>query len=101
MSSYFITGSSRGLGLSMIQHLANQQRSEVSYVFASARKQSLELLDVVNKYPGHVIFVKLDVTDSIGCEKAANKVRAIVGEAGLDILVNNAAVNPRDSADRM
>jgi NAD(P)-dependent dehydrogenase (short-subunit alcohol dehydrogenase family) len=56
---------------------------------------------VVDAYPGRVIFIQLDVTDNIGCEKAANKVRQVVGDAGLDVLINNAAANPRDRADRM
>ena len=101
MASYFITGSAKGLGLSMATELAREHRSEVSYIFASARRKSSQLSDLINKNPGRVIFVQLDVTDSIGCEKAANKVRAVVGENGLDFLINNAAMNPRDRADRM
>jgi NAD(P)-dependent dehydrogenase (short-subunit alcohol dehydrogenase family) len=101
MASYFVTGSSRGLGLSMVTELASQPRSRVSYIFASARKRSSGLAEITDKYPGRVIFIQLDVTDSVGCEKAANKVRQVVGCAGLDYLINNAAANPRDRADRM
>lgn len=85
----------------MVTELAQEPRSQVSYVFASARKKSTGLTEIIDKYPGRVIFIQLDVTDSIGCEKAANKVRQVVGHAGLDILINNAAANPRDRADRM
>ena len=101
MSSYFITGSSRGLGLSMVGELAASSRAEASYIFASARKKSTALSAVIDKYPGRVIFIQLDVTDNIGCEKAANKAKAVVGDRGLDFLINNAAANPRDRADRM
>jgi NAD(P)-dependent dehydrogenase (short-subunit alcohol dehydrogenase family) len=85
----------------MVTELAQEPRSRVSYIFASARKKSTGLTEVIDKYPGRVIFIQLDVTDSIGCEKAANKVRQVVGHVGLDFLINNAAANPRDRADRM
>jgi NAD(P)-dependent dehydrogenase (short-subunit alcohol dehydrogenase family) len=85
----------------MVTELAKAPRSEVSYIFASARRKNTHLSELVDRNPGRVVFVQLDVTDSIGCEKAANKVRQVVGDAGLDVLINNAAANPRDKADRM
>lgn len=85
----------------MVTELAKEPRSRVSYIFASARRKSTYLTDILDRYPGRVVFIQLDVTDSIGCEKAANKVRQVVDNAGLDILINNAAANPQDRADRM
>jgi NAD(P)-dependent dehydrogenase (short-subunit alcohol dehydrogenase family) len=85
----------------MVTELAQAPRSEVRHIFASARKQTPELKKIARANPGRVVFIKLDVTDSIGGQKAHNKVKAIVGTAGLDVLINNAAANPRDRADRM
>jgi NAD(P)-dependent dehydrogenase (short-subunit alcohol dehydrogenase family) len=85
----------------MVTELTSAPRTEVSYIFASARKRTTQLSDLMESCPGRVVFIQLDVTDIIGCEKAANKVRLLVGDAGLDVLINNAATNPRDTADRM
>lgn len=85
----------------MVTELSESPRSKASYIFASARRKSATLAALVDRHPGRVIFIQLDVTDSIGCEKAANKIRAVVSNRGLDFLINNAAANPRDNAERM
>jgi NAD(P)-dependent dehydrogenase (short-subunit alcohol dehydrogenase family) len=101
MSSYFLTGSSSGLGLAIVTQLASLPKLKVSYIFATARTKSLALSNLCDQHPGRVIFISLDVTDNVSCEKAASKVQQIVGEKGLDVLINNAGVNPRDDAERM
>jgi len=62
MSSYLITGCSRGLGLALAAKLATFAASEVSVVFATARNESPELKKLAASSSGRVLFVKLDVT---------------------------------------
>lgn len=101
MSSYLLTGSSSGLGLLMATQLASLPPTEISHIFATARRNTPALLALCTQYPGRVIYLHLDVTNDISCSKAAIKVGQIVGEKGLDVLINNAAANPRDDAERM
>lgn len=41
------------------------------------------------------------MTDNVSCEKAAAKVQRVVGDNGLDVVINNAAANPREDPHRM
>jgi NAD(P)-dependent dehydrogenase (short-subunit alcohol dehydrogenase family) len=101
MTSYLITGASGGLGLAIVTQLAGAPSTEVSHVFATARKRTPELGDLVNRYSDRVDFIHLDVTDNASCVKAAEEVERFIGNRGLDILINNAAINPRDGVERM
>ncbi|KAF2136705.1 uncharacterized protein K452DRAFT_292218 [Aplosporella prunicola CBS 121167] len=94
MSSYFITGSSRGLGLTLARQLAAKPASEVSKVFASARSETEPLKNLVAENNGRVEFVQLDVTSEESAKKAASTVEQSLGEKGLDVLINNAGVMP-------
>lgn len=101
MSSYFLTGCSSGLGLAMATQLAEIPSFRVSHIFATARTKCPALSRLCNKYPDRIIFIPLDVTDNVSCKKAAIKVKQVVGEKGLDVLINNAAANPRKDAEMM
>ncbi|TID26679.1 putative short chain oxidoreductase [Venturia nashicola] len=101
MSSYFLTGSSSGLGLAMATRLADLPSFKVSHIFATARTKSPALSKLCNQYPNRVLFISLDVTDDVSCEKAAAKVQMVVGDNGLDVVINNAAANPREDTYRM
>lgn len=101
MSSYFLTGSSSGLGLAMATQLADLPSFKVSHIFATARTKSPALSKLCDQYPNRVTFISLDVTDNVSCEKAAAKVQRVVGDNGLDVVINNAAANPREDPHRM
>ncbi len=81
---YFITGTTRGIGLEFVRQLS-QRRREGDHVFATARdpKQPGEL----SIYP--VTVVGLDVSDPWSVESLSD---AMAGEA-LDVLINNAGVS--------
>lgn len=91
MASFLITGCARGLGLAMVTHLASLPESQVGVVFATARKDSSELTELVNKFPSRVFFIQLDVTDPTSIQDAARKVDQQLQDKGLDVLINNAA----------
>ncbi|TCD01277.1 oxidoreductase [Pedobacter psychroterrae] len=80
---WFITGSSRGLGRSLTEAvLATGDK-----VAATARNTD-NLIDLKNKYPGQVYVIKLDVTDYPAVHKAIADTIACFGK--IDVLVNNA-----------
>ena len=88
----FITGSNRGIGLALAQHLAEAGHT----VFAAARRpeQASALYALARRHAGRVHVVPLDVTDEAAIRAAAQRVQAVAH--GLDWLINNAGVLARD-----
>ncbi len=93
MQRIFITGANRGLGLEVVR----QYLERGDHVFAAARKfDAVEQYD--GKYKGKLSKITLDVDNLDAITAAAQKVRAEVD--AIDILINNAAINPRTPAHR-
>lgn len=92
MASYFITGTSRGIGLQLAASLASQPPSDIAYVFAAARKQSDDLRKLVEGANGRVQFVPLELTSKQSAEEAARLVEKALNGQGLDYLINSAAI---------
>jgi NAD(P)-dependent dehydrogenase (short-subunit alcohol dehydrogenase family) len=89
---WFITGSSRGLGRSLTEAvLASGDK-----VAATARNPET-LNDLVEKYPGLIYPVKLDVTRYDDVYKAVADVAAHFGR--IDVLVNNAGFGITGAAE--
>jgi len=80
---WFVTGSSRGLGRSLTAAvLANGDQ-----VAATARNTG-QLNDLVEQYPGQIHVIKLDVTQNEEVHHAVEEAVAHFGK--IDVLVNNA-----------
>lgn len=80
---WFITGTSSGFG----RALAEAALAKGDRVVATARKPEV-LADLIEKYPGAALAVKLDVTNLADAQTA---VQTAVTEFGrIDVLVNNA-----------
>ncbi|CAI6242860.1 unnamed protein product [Periconia digitata] len=92
MSTYFVTGSSRGIGLALAGLLAS--KPDISKVFASARSETDSVKKLVSESNGKVTFVKLDVTSADSIKEAASQVGKALDGTGLDVLINNAGVMP-------
>ncbi|KAH7042847.1 short-chain dehydrogenase-like protein [Macrophomina phaseolina] len=92
MASYLITGSSRGIGLALAALLACKPVSEVSKVFASARRESDALKKLIDESAGRVEFIQLDVASEQSAKQAARIVEKSLDDKGLDVVVNNAAI---------
>lgn len=92
MASYLVSGSSRGLGLAMIAHLANSSPSDARVIFATARSETPDLKELIEKSSGRVVYTEMDTTDQASVDKAVKAVEIQLGERGLDYLVNNAGV---------
>ncbi|KAF2647375.1 short-chain dehydrogenase-like protein [Lophiostoma macrostomum CBS 122681] len=94
MSTYLITGTSRGLGLSVAKKLLLQPVSEVSKIIAAARSESDALKAVISGSDGRVEYVPLEITDEEQIEEAVSLTADILGDNGLDVLINNAGIMP-------
>lgn len=95
MSSYLVTGSSRGLGLCLVTTLAARPAEQVRFIAATARSKTAAIQDLIDKYPDRVAFVPMETTSQESVQAAAREVEKLLGpDAGLDVVVNNAGVMP-------
>jgi NAD(P)-dependent dehydrogenase (short-subunit alcohol dehydrogenase family) len=95
MSTWFITGSSRGFGRALVEAALQAGHQ----VVASARNTD-QLEDLALAHPESLLAVALDVTDATG---AASALQAAIDRFGrLDVIVNNAGysnVAPIETGD--
>jgi NAD(P)-dependent dehydrogenase (short-subunit alcohol dehydrogenase family) len=92
MKNVLITGASRGLGYSLAEGYAAQG----FYVIACARDINSDHLQKFKaKYKDNVRLLNMDVSETDSVDQAAFQTEQTV--AGLDILINNAAVHSDDS----
>ncbi|MCE7010940.1 oxidoreductase [Kibdelosporangium philippinense] len=98
MSTWFITGASRGLGRSITEAALAAGHD----VVATARTPS-QLADLVEKYPATLHALAVDVTDPAAIEAAVKSTLDLCGR--IDVVVNNAGyaniapietIDPRD-----
>ncbi|KAF5336368.1 hypothetical protein D9611_006578 [Ephemerocybe angulata] len=97
VSSWLITGASRGIGLSMVENLLNDENN---FVIATARNPSSSegLKALSEKYPSsRLALVKLDVTKSDDIAKAVETITPLLPN-GLDHFISNAGVFPQPLA---
>ncbi|KEP45978.1 short chain dehydrogenase, partial [Rhizoctonia solani 123E] len=97
--TWMVTGSSRGIGLALVTELAKYSSN---IIFATCRHpdKATRLKEVAEKaYTDRVHIVPLDVTDETSIIEVANMigdklghVGPVPGGAGLDYLIQNAAV---------
>ncbi|GMT06544.1 hypothetical protein PENTCL1PPCAC_28718 [Pristionchus entomophagus] len=104
MTSILVTGASCGIGLGLARHLltvpslanviATVSTLESAETILSYAKVAdlFKGLGMVNGSRPKLHIVQLDVTNEESITNAAKKVSDIVGENGLDILINNAGV---------
>ncbi|GMT06557.1 hypothetical protein PENTCL1PPCAC_28731, partial [Pristionchus entomophagus] len=89
MVSILVTGANRGIGLGLVRQLV--QEPSVTTVIATARNiDKATDLKAINSPKLHL--VQLEVIDEQSIAQAVTKVSAIVGDNGLDFLVNNAGI---------
>lgn len=91
-SRHSIDSANRGLGLEFVQELT---RTPSNVVIATARNpdQATSLQDIRSKLPQQLHILRLDVTDESSIQQCAKEVEGILGERGLDYLLNNAGVS--------
>ena len=86
-----ITRCSRGIGLGLTEQLL---QDPANFIIATCRtpEKATALKALKDTAKGTLHIVKLDVDDLEGLKNSINEVSQILGDKGLDYLVNNAAV---------
>ena len=92
MSSYLITGCSRGLGLELVKQLLSAQPSDVGTILATSRSASpsAALEEHIQKSKGRLHYIQLDVVSKHSIDSAFEHASQILDGRGLDVLINNA-----------
>lgn len=95
MASVLITGGGRGIGLELTRQLSQLPDSQVSKIVVTTRgdQSSDELNSLLSSLPERVLNVVCEVTSDASVQKAVAKVDQILGDNGLDILINNVGVS--------
>lgn len=89
--SVLVTGANRGLGLEFVRYFVrNNQHSNVqpTKIISCSRKMNSDLEELLED----IHHIELDVTNESQVNDAASKVSKIVGDDGLSLLINNAAI---------
>ena len=76
----------------MVAHLANSSPSDVKVIFATARSQTPDLKELIEKSSGRVVYVEMDTTNQANVDEVVKTVEIQLGDSGLDYLINNAGV---------
>ncbi|EJF58337.1 C-factor [Dichomitus squalens LYAD-421 SS1] len=90
--TWLITGCSRGIGLELTKQLLELPSN---FIIATCRDPSkaTALNALKSSAKGTLQIIRLDVDDRESMMQSVEEVSAIVGEKGLDYLINNAAIN--------
>ncbi|KAM3961795.1 LOW QUALITY PROTEIN: SDR family oxidoreductase sniffer [Aphomia sociella] len=89
MQSVLITGANRGLGLGIVKYLMRENKAEKIFATCRTPSEELQKLSQANK---NLYIIHLDVTKTSTFEEVATNVSQVVGEKGLNLLINNAGV---------
>ncbi|XP_037306924.1 C-signal isoform X2 [Pungitius pungitius] len=91
-----VTGANRGIGLELVQQLAETTGRD-AHIYACCRAPegsgAQALRDLTTQYPGKVTIMKLDVSDEDSISAAFQALNKQLGAGGLNLLINNAAIN--------
>ncbi|KAM9351618.1 C-signal-like [Symphorus nematophorus] len=90
--SVLVTGSSRGIGLELVKQLATSSNRPATIIAAARNPSSSTGLQELSKTHRDVHIVTLDVDSQQSISSALEEVHSIVGNEGLNCLINNAAI---------
>lgn len=95
MRSILITGCNRGLGLGLVRHLA-ESRKPPENIFATCRvaNKATELTALAKKWE-NIHIIEIDLVNTKNYDKVVSIVKEKVGDAGLNVLFNNAGISSK------
>ena len=86
-----ITGANRGIGLSLVRQVLTTTHAK--HVIATTRQSSHPELDQLrDKHPNRLHVLQLEGTNYNSFPQFVKQVEAIVGDQGLDTVINNAGI---------
>jgi 3-oxoacyl-[acyl-carrier protein] reductase len=90
----FITGGTRGIGAALCEVFA-REGADVAFNYNSRDDLATEIVAKIETHQRRALSFKVSVTDRLGMKKLAREIVEKWG--GIDILVNNAAINRGDN----
>jgi NAD(P)-dependent dehydrogenase (short-subunit alcohol dehydrogenase family) len=95
MSSYLVTGASRGLGLELAAQLLSRPESSVKRIFATTRSEPPEALQkLIAGSSGRLVNIVFDPLDLNSIQATVPVVKKHLDGAGLDVIINNVGAMP-------
>ncbi|XP_026742740.1 uncharacterized protein LOC113504571 [Trichoplusia ni] len=92
MKTVLITGANRGLGLGMVKYLTKQNKAQNIIATCRTVSEELKTLSAENK---NLAILNLDVTNTASFGEISTQISKIVGDKGLNLLINNAGVTTK------
>lgn len=90
----FVTGGTRGIGAALCEVFA-REGADVAFNYSSSDDLAVQVKEKIEGFGRRALAFKVSVTDRFGMKQVARDIREAWG--GIDILVNNAAVNKADN----
>lgn len=89
MSTYAITGTSRGIGLELVKQLTELPKTQIAKIFAITRGPSAELQKLIDASEDRIINIVIkDLTNEDSVQEGVTEIQKYT--SSLDVLVNNA-----------
>jgi len=90
----FITGGTRGIGAALCEVFA-REGADVAFNYNSRDDLAVQIVAKIENHQRRALSFKISVTDRLGLKKLTRELVELWG--GIDILVNNAAINRGDN----
>lgn len=90
----FISGGTRGIGAALCEIFA-REGADVAFNYHSSDELAIEVVAKIEAFGRRALAFKVSVTDRLGMKRVAREIMEAWN--GIDILVNNAAVNKPDN----
>jgi NAD(P)-dependent dehydrogenase (short-subunit alcohol dehydrogenase family) len=91
---WFVTGASKGLGLSLIRQLL-----QAGYKVAATSRKAKDIEDIITTHKENLLALTVDITDEASVNDAIAKTMAHFGQ--LDVVVNNAGYSIYGSVEAL
>jgi NAD(P)-dependent dehydrogenase (short-subunit alcohol dehydrogenase family) len=98
LTSILITGANRGIGLEFVRQLLSLS-PQPKYIIATSRQSTNEELDKLKATNDSLHVLKLDTKNYDEYQHFVSQVGQIVGNHGIDLLINNAGILLKDDIE--
>ncbi|XP_001364953.2 C-factor-like [Monodelphis domestica] len=88
-----ITGCSRGIGLGLVQEFLTRSPTPDLVIATCRHPDQAQELQQLKEHHQHLRILQLDILCEDSIKKVVQEVEALVGEQGLNCLINNAGIN--------
>jgi len=91
-----VTGANRGLGLEFVKQILQMKTSPAVLIAGCRDPNSAEDLQALAKSNSSLKVIKLDIEKDDDIISAFNETKTILGDRGLNLLINNAGLNTKN-----